>query len=141
MAEYYYVLLLLLLLLLSLTIIIKLLKLVKLIIFYYYKFHYGLMLSVFLLMCRRTSQDNKMAAFCKSYSNLYELRSLAPNVPVVALTVTASKQTRDTVFNLLNMKNAVEIKESPNKLTVAYVVQYMDKEWKWNPILAGLLMN
>ncbi|XP_022808194.1 uncharacterized protein LOC111345187 [Stylophora pistillata] len=75
-----------------------------------------------------TSQDNKMAAFLESYSKLYELRSLAPNVPVVALTATATKLTRDTVFNLLNMKNAVEIKESPNKLNVAYVVQYMDKD-------------
>ncbi|XP_022803496.1 uncharacterized protein LOC111340847 isoform X2 [Stylophora pistillata] len=75
-----------------------------------------------------TSQDNKMAAFRESYSKLYELRSLAPNVPVVALTATATKLTRDTVFNLLNMKNAVEIKESPNKLNVAYVVQYMDKD-------------
>ena len=46
-------------------------------------------------------------------------------MPVVALTVTATKLTRDTVFNLLNMKNAVEIKESPNKLNV---VQYMDKD-------------
>ena len=86
------------------------------------------MQSIFLLMCRGTSQDNKMAAFCESYSKLYELRSLAPNVPVVALTAAATKLTRDTVFNLLNMKNAVEIKESPNKLNVAYVVQYMDKD-------------
>ena len=83
------------------------------------------MLYIFLLMFRGTSQDNKMAAFCESYSKLYELRSLAPNVPVVALTATATKLTRDTVFNLLNMKNAVEIQESPNKLNV---VQYMDKD-------------
>ena len=86
------------------------------------------MLSIFLLMCRGTSQDNKMAAFRESYSKLYELRSLAPNVPVVALTATATKLTRDTVFNLLDMKNAVEIKESPNKLNVAYVVQYMGND-------------
>ena len=75
-------------------------------------------------MFRGTSQDNKMAVFCESYSKLYELTSFAPNVPVVALTATVTKLTRDTVFNLLNMKNAVEIKESPTKLNV---VQYMDK--------------
>ncbi|XP_068724074.1 ATP-dependent helicase wrn-1-like [Montipora capricornis] len=75
-----------------------------------------------------TSQDIKIKAFRESYSKLYELRSLAPNVPVAALTATATKLTRDTVFNLLNMKNAVEIKESPNKLNVAYVVQFMDKD-------------
>lgn len=47
---------------------------------------------------RGTSQDNKVAAF------------------------------REYYFNLLNMKNAVEIKESQNKLNIAYVVQYMDKD-------------
>lgn len=79
-------------------------------------------------MYRGTSQDNKMAAFRESYSKLYELRSLAPNVPVVALTATATKLTRDTILSLLNMGNAVEIRESPNKLNVAYVVQYIDKD-------------
>lgn len=83
---------------------------------------------IFFLMCRGTSQDNKMAAFRECYSKLYELRSLAPNVPMVALTATATKLTRDTILSLLNMENVVEIKESPNKLNVAYVVQYMDKD-------------
>ena len=116
-------------------IIIKLLTLIKFSLYYYYhfyyyyyKFDYRLMQSFFLLMCRETSQDNKMAAFRESYSKLYELRSLAPNVPVVALTATATKLTRDTVFNLPKTKNAVEIKESRNKLNVTYVVQYMDKD-------------
>ncbi|CAB4004355.1 mediator of RNA polymerase II transcription subunit 34-like, partial [Paramuricea clavata] len=31
------------------------------------------------------SQDNKMAAFREAYSKLYELRSLAPNVPLQLL--------------------------------------------------------
>lgn len=69
-----------------------------------------------------------MAAFRESYSKLYELRSLAPNVPVVALTATATKLTRDTILSLLHMEHAMEITESPNKLNVAYVVQYMDKD-------------
>ena len=69
-----------------------------------------------------------MAAFRECYSKLYELRSLAPNVPMVALTASATKLTRDTILSLLNMANVVEIKESPNKLNVAYVVQYMDKD-------------
>ena len=34
----------------------------------------------------------------------------------------------ESYFNLLNMKNAVEIKESQNKSNVADVVQYMDKD-------------
>ena len=86
------------------------------------------MLSIFFLMCRGASQDNKMAAFRECYSKLYELRSLAPNVPMVALAATATKLTRDTILSLLNMENVVKIKESPNKLNVAYVVQYMDKD-------------
>ena len=46
---------------------------------------------------------------------------------MVALTATATKLTKDTILNLLSMEGAVEITESPNKLNVAYVVQYMDK--------------
>ena len=69
-----------------------------------------------------------MAAFRESYSKLYELRSLAPNVPMVALTATATKLTKDTILSLLNMENVEEIRESPNKLNVTYVVQYMDKD-------------
>lgn len=51
-----------------------------------------------------------MAAFRECYSKLYELRSLAPNVPMVALTATATKLTGDTILSLLNMENVVEIK-------------------------------
>ncbi len=84
--------------------------------------------TLFIFMCRGTSTDNKMSPFRESYSKLYELRSLAPNVPMIALTPTATKLTRDTILSLLNMESAVEIKESPNKLNVAYVVHNMDKD-------------
>ena len=82
-------------------IIIKLLKLIKFSLYcylfwYYYKFHYRVMQSIFLLMCRGRSQYNKMALFHEFYSKLYELRTLTPNVPVVALTSTATKLTRDS---------------------------------------------
>ena len=100
---------------------------------------------IFFLMCRGTSQDNKMAAFRECYSKLYELRSLAPNVPMVALTATATKLTRDTILSLLNMANVVEITESPNKLNVAYVIYICLYIWirtrNLNFISAGLLMN
>ena len=89
-------------------------------------------------MCRGTSQDKKMAAFRESYSRLYELRSLATNVPMVALTATATKLTKDTILSLLSMDNAVEIRESPNKLNVAYVVQYMDKDTELEVYFAWL---
>ena len=67
-----------------------------------------------------------MAAFYESYSRVYELRSLALDALMVTLTAAAAKLTKDTIFSLLNMENAVEIRESPNKLNVACVVQYFD---------------
>ena len=77
-------------------IIIKLLKLITFSLYYYlfwyyYKFHYRVMQSIFLLMCRGRSQYNKMALFHEFYSKLYELRSLAPNVPVVAFDFNCDK--------------------------------------------------
>lgn len=71
------------------------------------------------------SQNKKMAAFWNSYSKLYELRSLSPHVPVIA---TATKLTKETIVNLLHMKNIHEIKETANKLNIAYSVKYLDKD-------------
>jgi superfamily II DNA helicase RecQ len=47
---------------------------------------------------------------------------------MVALTATATHLTRDTILSLLEMRNVYEIKESPNKLNLTYVVEYMDKD-------------
>ena len=81
-----------------------------------------------ILISRGTSQDNKMAAFRESYGKLYELRSLASDIPVIALTATATHLTRDTIVNILHMEHFVEIKESPNKTNLRYVVHCMDKK-------------
>ena len=80
-------------------------------------------------MClyRGTSQSNKMSAFRESYGKLYELRSLAPHSPMVALTATATKLTEDTIKKVL-MHNPLEIKESPNKVNLTYSVTKMDKD-------------
>ena len=59
-----------------------------------------------ILISRGTSQDNKM----ESYGKLYELRSLASDIPVIALTATATHLTRDTIVNILHMEHFVEIK-------------------------------
>ena len=59
---------------------------------------------------RGTSQDNKMAAFRESYWKLFELRSLASDIPVIALTATATHLTRDTIVSILHMKqNQLEV--------------------------------
>ena len=69
-----------------------------------------------------------MAAFRESYGKLFELRSLASDIPIIALTATATHLTRDTIVNILHMENFVEIKESPNKTNLRYVVHCMDKK-------------
>ncbi|XP_068708396.1 uncharacterized protein [Montipora foliosa] len=75
-----------------------------------------------------TSQSNKMAAFRHCYGKLYELRSLAPNTPMVALTATATKLTEDTIKKVLLMQNPLDIKESPNKVNLTYSVIKMNKD-------------
>ena len=50
-----------------------------------------------------------MAAFWECYSHLHELRSLAPRVPMIALTATATKLTKDTILNVLPMDDPYEI--------------------------------
>ena len=69
-----------------------------------------------------------MAAFRESYGKLFELRSLASDIPVIALTATATHLTRDTIVSILHMEHFVEIKESPNKTNLRYVVHCMDKK-------------
>jgi superfamily II DNA helicase RecQ len=44
---------------------------------------------------------------------------------MMALTATATKATRDVIFNVLNMKSPHVIYESPNKGNITYSVQYM----------------
>ena len=83
---------------------------------------------IILIFFRGTSQDNKMAAFRESYGKLFKLRSLASDIPVIALTATATHLTRDTIVSILHMEHFVEIKESPNKTKLRYVVHCMDKK-------------
>lgn len=47
-----------------------------------------------MLSLRGTSYNNNMAAFRETYSELHELRSLAPSVKMIALTATATASTR-----------------------------------------------
>ena len=47
---------------------------------------------------------------------------------VIALTATATKATKDTIFEVLMMDNPHVVFESPNKENVAYSVQYMPKD-------------
>jgi len=69
-----------------------------------------------------------MAAFRESYGKLFELTFLASDISVIALTATATNLTRDTIVSILHMEHFVEIKESPNKTNLRYVVHRMDKK-------------
>ena len=53
---------------------------------------------------------------------------MAPEVPIIALTATATKLTKNTILNVLLMDNPYEIKESPNKLNLTYIVECMHKD-------------
>lgn len=79
----------------------------------------------FSYFCRGTSKSNKHAAFRVWFSRLNEFRSLHLEVPFIALTATAD--TRETIFEVLGMRDPHFIVGSPNKGNISYVVQYMKK--------------
>ena len=74
------------------------------------------------------SEDNKTKAFRECYGHLHELRSLAPNGKMIALTATATKLTKETILNILLMEKPFEVQESPNKPNVTYTVKCMQKD-------------
>ena len=76
----------------------------------------------------RGTSNNDMAAFREKYSQLHELRSLAPSVKIIALTATATASTRKTIAEVLMMENAHVVYENPGKINIAYSVHYMEKE-------------
>ena len=58
---------------------------------------------------------------------LHEFRSHLSRTPFIALTATATKDTRETVFEVLLMDGSHIVHENPNKENIAYVVQYIRK--------------
>ena len=55
------------------------------------------------------------------------MRSLLPRTPFIALTTTATKDTREKIFEVLLMDGCHIVCESPDKANISYVVQYMGK--------------
>ena len=63
--------------------------------------------------------------FRKEFANLGEVRSIIPpEVKVMALTATATVQTRKAVCKTLGIVNVAVIAESPNKENIKYVVHH-----------------
>lgn len=66
-------------------------------------------------------------AFRKWYSCIHEIRSILPsNTPVMALTATAVRRTKDIIVKSLAMKHPITITASPSKRNVSYLVQVMN---------------
>ena len=55
------------------------------------------------------SEHKNMMAFRGCYGRLHELRSLAPNDKMIALTATATKLTKATILSILLMDKPFEI--------------------------------
>ncbi|KAK3735066.1 hypothetical protein QZH41_010785 [Actinostola sp. cb2023] len=75
-----------------------------------------------------TSSSNKLSPFRECYARLHELRSLAPEVNMIALTATAVNSTKSAIIDILQMMDPFIISESPNKLNVTYAVEYLPKD-------------
>lgn len=76
---------------------------------------------------RGTSTVAKLAPFRECYGRLNELRSLAPKVPILALTATATKITKCAIIDILGMGAPHIISESPEKPNISYVIKYMER--------------
>ena len=72
-------------------------------------------------------------AFRRWFYKLSELRSLVPNkIPFMAVTATATRQTKEAITSVLRFGKFVEVPESPNKANICYSIQTMDKR---NPLI------
>lgn len=77
---------------------------------------------------RGTSKSKEAMAFRRWFYKLSKLRSLVRNkIPFMAVTATASRQTKETITSVLRFGNFVEVSESPNKSIICYIIQTMDK--------------
>ena len=88
----------------------------------------GFSCCAFLYFNRGTSKSKEEMAFRRWFYKLTELRSLVPDkIPFMAVTATATRQTKDIITSVLRFANFEEVSESPNKANICYSVQTMDK--------------
>ena len=73
--------------------------------------------------CRGYSIKKGEQAFRKWFSRINEMRSLLKKIPILALTATATLQTKNKIVRALEMDGCVIIDHSPNRKNIAYAVQ------------------
>ena len=74
-----------------------------------------------------SSNNKKKTIFRIWYSRLNELRYLVQKaVTFLALTATATKKTKQQIFDMLELKESVEIIDNPDRPNIWFVVQKMD---------------
>ena len=76
-------------------------------------------------------------SFRTEFSNLGEVSSILPKVHAMALTATATKETRKVICRSLGMKNPVVVSKSPNKPNIFYKVigKVNDVEVAFGPLV------
>lgn len=66
--------------------------------------------------------------FRPSYLDIGELRQLLPNIPLIALTATATREVTEEIVGRLNMKNALIMKDSFARPNLHYHVIHRDDQ-------------
>ncbi|MEO8884505.1 MAG: ATP-dependent DNA helicase RecQ [Mucilaginibacter sp.] len=68
--------------------------------------------------------------FRPSYLHVADLRELHPNVPVLALTATATAEVREDIQEKLLFKNQLVFQKSFERKNISYVVQHTESKYK-----------
>lgn len=83
-------------------------------------------------------------SFKREYGNIYQIHSVLPNkVNVMALTTTASPETKRVILNSLEMVDAFVLERIPNKTNIKYTVCPMPKDLSevLKPVLCDVKIN
>jgi superfamily II DNA helicase RecQ len=79
-------------------------------------------------MFRGFSGNKGRVAFRQWYSCLREIRSLvSTQLPILALTATASKKTKQDIFRVLELSSPFEVVESQLGTNIIYSTQLIEK--------------
>jgi superfamily II DNA helicase RecQ len=77
---------------------------------------------------RNTKGGKKKRAFRPAYSRLLQLRAIIGDVPLVALTATASPETQQKLIKELNMAPCFSLIFPPKKDNIKYIVHKLEKD-------------